>query len=236
MQKNILITGANRGFGYALTKGFIDCGDRVITVVRKEEYVENMVKELGCRVIPIVADITDDEAIQTIKSVLDKEIDCIDMIINNAGVTGKCHTINDLSTNEMEEVINVHCLAVIRTYQACREHLSRSNKPIIVNISSRLGSLSRMATGEFKNRKFSYSYRIAKAAQNMLTICMDQELREHNIRVAAVHPGRLLTRSGAADADTTPEVGAQRFINWVNNYEEGEQTTYIEPGFENIPW
>ncbi|WP_105616043.1 SDR family NAD(P)-dependent oxidoreductase [Vallitalea okinawensis] len=236
MRRNILITGANRGFGYALVKEFIKCDDRVIAVVRKEEYVADLVKEFGDSIIPIVADIADDKAIQTINSILDKRVDCIDMIINNAGVTGKCHVINDLSTKEMEDVINVHCLAVIRTYQACKGHLKRSQKPMIINISSRLGSLSRMATGEFKNRKFSYSYRVAKAAQNMLSICMDQELKEMNIRVIAVHPGRLLTRSGAADADTTPTVGAQRFINWVNHYEEDNQTTYIEPGIETIPW
>ena len=62
-----------------------------------------------------------------------------------------------------------------------------------------------------------YSYSIAKCAQNMLTVCLDQELRKEGIRVFAVHPGRLRTAAAAVDADTEPQVAAARLSEWVES-------------------
>ena len=72
-----------------------------------------------------------------------------------------------------------------------------SNQSRVNNISSRLGSLHKMANKEFPQGEFSYSYRIAKAAQNMLTLCLQQEFADKGIRVTAIHPGKLKTDIGA---------------------------------------
>lgn len=236
MQRKILITGTNRGFGYALTKAFINNGDMVFGLVRQMEAVSSLEKEFGKQFIPIVSDVRDEDCSKTIKKVLAKHTNHLDLLINNVGVTGKGYRIDDVDPEEILNVFNVHCVSVIRTYQGAKDFLRKADEPLIINVSSRLGSLTRMASGEFAKRRFAYSYRVAKAAQNMLTICMDQELRNDNIRLVSIHPGRLLTESGAKDADTDPDVGATRLLQWLDTFKPEDTTSYVEPDVGEIPW
>lgn len=87
-----------------------------------------------------------------------------------------------------------------------------------------------MANKEFPQGQFSYSYRIAKAAQNMLTLCLQQELENKGIGVTAIHPGKLKTEIGAFDANLTPAEGAQNIYEWVIELNEGNSGRFIEPG------
>lgn len=234
MNRRVLITGANRGFGFALTQAFVTAGDKVIAVVRNKEHITFLEDKFGDNVVVIHGDISDDQSIDSIKSGI-KDLSTIDVIINNAGVVGTAHEIEEVDTEELLYGINVHCMAVVRTFLACKDKLLESKNPLILNISSRLGSLTRMASGEFKGRHFSYSYRIAKACQNMLTICMDQELQDKGIRVVAIHPGRLITRSGARDANTEPHEAADELLDWLETATIKE-TTYFEIGGQKLPW
>jgi NAD(P)-dependent dehydrogenase (short-subunit alcohol dehydrogenase family) len=90
--------------------------------------------------------------------------------------------------------------------------LRRGRPSVVINITSRWGSIARTASGEGGG---IYSYQIAKAAQNMLTVCLDQELAQDGIRVFAVHPGRLKTAVAAKDADVEPHTAALRLADWV---------------------
>jgi len=56
----------------------------------------------------------------------------------------------------------------------------------------------------------------------MLTACLDYELKEQGIRVAAVHPGKLKTQSTAVDADTSPEEAAARLVDWVQSFDRAQ--------------
>ena len=78
---------------------------------------------------------------------------------------------------------------------------------MVINISSRLGSLTRMVRGDYRDESHSYAYRIAKAAQNMLTACMIHDTDMAGILVAAVHPGRISTglSKGAGQASPTEQ-------------------------------
>jgi NAD(P)-dependent dehydrogenase (short-subunit alcohol dehydrogenase family) len=112
----------------------------------------------------------------------------------------------------MEEIFRVHCVGALRCTKAALPWLRRAARPVVVNVSSRFGSIGRTAAGEFRG---IYSYNVAKAALDMLTACLDRELRADGIRVFAVHPGRLRTAVGAADADTDPADAARKLADWV---------------------
>ncbi len=86
----------------------------------------------------------------------------------------------------------------------------KAKNPVVINISSRWSSITRTVSGI---KSGIYSYQIAKCAQNMLTACLDQELRNHNIRFFTVHPGQLKTESAAPDANVDPNVAAVMFAN-----------------------
>ena len=74
---------------------------------------------------------------------------------------------------------------------------------MVVNVSSRLASLARVAAGEFDALRISYAMRISKAALNMATVCLARELSADAIAVHCIHPGRIRTRMASADADIT---------------------------------
>ncbi len=186
MKGKVLITGANRGLGYELLKVFHLKNYDVFPLVRSEESSHKLLSEFPHRCFPIVADIGLDSCKEIIKTTLDQHTKEIDIVINNAGISGKEYQIEKVTSEEMMNLINIHCLGVMRTVQGSLDFLSNSSNPRIINVSSRLGSLTKMVSDEFKDRYFSYSYRVAKASQNMLTVCLYQELRKKGIHVSAI--------------------------------------------------
>ncbi|CAI6087760.1 SDR family NAD(P)-dependent oxidoreductase [Cohnella sp. JJ-181] len=231
----VLITGANRGLGYELLKVYSVQKHITFPLVRSEDVAETLKKEFkDC--YPIVADLSTDRSINNIVSVLSKYTDNLDVLINNAGISGTEYLIETVRTEEVNDLFNIHCLGPIRAVKACLPHLRNSKKPRIINISSRLGSLKKMSSGEFLNRNFSYSYRMAKAAQNMFTICLSQELQESGISVCAIHPGQLLTRGRSSDADMAPSVAANNIYEWVENADLDCTGRFIQPSVGELPW
>ena len=109
---------------------------------------------------------------------------------------------------------------------------------------ARMG-LTRQAADDYHQavRQTSYAYRITKAAQNMLTIALAQELAVDAIAVWALHPGTLMTRLGTERADTPPEVAAAALVERVTR----RDPTDMRPRFislderetdagDDLPW
>ncbi|MBZ9689698.1 SDR family NAD(P)-dependent oxidoreductase [Clostridium estertheticum] len=232
----VLITGGNKGLGHELVRVFYENNYEVFTVVRTVEAAEELKYEFKQKCHPIVVDLRFDDSIEKIKSVLAKITTEIDIVINNAGVPGREYEIENVLAEEIEELLNIHCLGVVRTVQGTIDFLRNSTNPRIINISSRLGSLSKMSLGEFGSRNFSYSYRIAKAAQNMLTICLNNELKSQGICVNAIHPGKLKTTSGSSDADLNPNEAAERIFNWIETLKISDSGSFTQPFVGDWPW
>ena len=203
--EKVLITGANRGIGYGLLKVFIQNHFEVFSLVRKKEAAAKLKEEFPQRCYPIIADVRQDDCKKKIRDTLREHTDTLDILLNNAGGPGKAYHLKEASSKEMFDLFNVHCLGIMRTVQCTKEFLESSFNPRVINLSSRLGSLTRVASGEFKGRNFSYAYRISKAAQNMLTVCLNEELKDQGICVIALHPGEIRTELGTSEADT--EIG-----------------------------
>lgn len=234
--KSVLITGGNRGLGFELVKIFHENGYKVFTVVRREEDADKLKAQFINYIYPIISDMRYDSATQNIKKITAANSESIDVVINNAGIIGHEYKIEKVSTEDFLEVVNVHCASIIRTTQAVLPLLLKSTNPRIVNISSRFGSLTNTANLEYEKRKISYSYRVAKAAQNMLSLCLNQELNEKGISINCVHPGKLLTASGASDADTIPKDAAIRIFDWVETLDSKKTANFVEPFIQDFPW
>jgi short-subunit dehydrogenase len=234
--KTVVITGAGRGLGYELLRQFYEKGYTVFPIIRKPSLIQMIKKQFPDNCFPILADIGEDSSIETIRKQLDKSTVSIDILINNAGIRGKEKSIFNIKSEEMHELFNVHCIGAIRTIQSVMPFLKNSDNPRIINISSRLGSLSKMASDEFKDGMFSYSYRIAKASQNMLTLCLHNELNPLGIHVSAVHPGKLKTSSGPVDADKEPSESARHMFEWIETLNKENSKQYVEPGINQLGW
>ncbi|WP_078554397.1 SDR family NAD(P)-dependent oxidoreductase [Bacillus alkalicellulosilyticus] len=236
MSRKVLITGASRGLGYELVKVYHSNNYDVFPLVRNEESAYKLSIEFPQKCFPIIADIGQDNCKDIIKTSLELHTKEIDIIINNAGVSGKEYQIEKVTSEEMLELFNIHCLGVIRTVQGSLDSLCNSSNPRIINVSSRLGSLTKMSSDEFKDRYFSYSYRIAKASQNMLTVSLYQELRKKGIHVSSIHPGKLTTGTASADADMEASEAARYIFEWVDSLSMRQSGKFVEPNVGDMPW
>ena len=176
MQKKVLITGISRGLGKELFNCFTTNNYFVYGILRKESEVVMFEKKYPKNSKIILADLSSDESIKLIQeSVQDNHID---LLINNAGIAGTSYLIQNVNSVQIIELFNIHCLGVFRTTKALANNLVKAKKPMILNLNSRFGSITRQSLKDYENLNISYSYRIAKAAQNMLTNCIRLEFND----------------------------------------------------------
>ena len=228
MTKTALITGAGKGFGLALARMFTSKQWNVFPVVRNKNNI-NELKELpNC--LPIIADITRDEVHSAIRESLQESGD-VDVLINNAGIPGDGAQFAETTPGQVLQLFDVHCLGALRVTQAAYPFLA--SESIIINVSSRFGSISKVSKGELDSATCSYSYRIAKAAQNMFTQCMCREFKDSGIRICSIHPGLLKTQLALPGADKTPEEAADKLFSMLDDFQHGTFYSLFE---ETIEW
>jgi NAD(P)-dependent dehydrogenase (short-subunit alcohol dehydrogenase family) len=229
---SVLITGASRGFGRELAGVYARRGWTIFPLVRDPAVAKAWAGSERCH--PICADVGSPAVEGAIAAALASHNGGLNLLVNNAGEVRKLRWLPETAAEDVQELFRVHCLGALRCTRAALPFLRKAAMPMVVNITSRFGSIARCANGEFRGL---YSYSIAKCAQNMLTVCLDRELRKEGIRVWAVHPGRLTTEAAAYDADTDPAVAAERLADWLNEVDRGADCflyDLMEGGV--IPW
>ena len=231
--KTILITGISRGLGKELFTLFVSKGYFVYGVLRNKLEADKWKNELPKNGKIILTDLSSDQSISSIQSAVGKNP--IDLLINNAGIGGDSHLIDQIESDEILDLFNIHCLGVFRTTKAVKANLLKASKPIVLNLNSRLGSITCQSNGTYKNITVSYSYRIAKAAQNMLTNCLRTEFKE-KIKFISIHPGKMKTDIAQVDADIEPELIANRILNHFENRTFEEENGIVELEKEIIEW
>jgi NAD(P)-dependent dehydrogenase (short-subunit alcohol dehydrogenase family) len=219
-QKSVLITGASKGLGHVLVCYFLSQGWRVYALVRKADDAIKL-EHLGA--IVIISDVGDDAVKYDIQSIIKDELS---VVINNAGVGGDGKQLLATSVDDFSNSMNVNCFGVLRVMQSVFPLLASDG--LILNISSRFGSISRVASGEFDDINCSYSYHVAKAAQNMLTQCVSRAYKDTGVRVCAVHPGKIKTEFASADADKEPIEAAERIFALVDTAITGKFYSLFE--------
>ena len=156
-------------------------------------------------------------------------------MINNAGIGGQEHQIENIESAEILKLFNIHCLGVFRTTKALTNNLMKAVRPVVLNLNSRFGSITRQANGTYKDLTVSYSYRIAKASQNMLTNCLRLEFKD-SIDFISIHPGKMKTAIAQSDADTEPIEVAKRIVSYYESGKFTEMNGIIELEKEVIEW
>ena len=229
---SVLVTGASRGFGRELTEVYRSRGWTLSPLVRDPRAAAAWAGTDGCH--PIRADVGVAGVEDAIRDVLEAHTSALDLLVNNAGGIRKLRWLAATTSEDVEEAFRVHCLGAFRCTRAALPFLRRAARPTVVNVTSRFGSIAGAVAGEFRG---IYSYSIAKCAQNMLTACLDRELRQEGVRVLAVHPGRLKTEVAATDADTEPRVAAERLADWLESAERDSDCRLHDlMGGGVIPW
>ncbi len=207
--KIALVTGANRGIGYAIAQGLLKADFQVIIGSRSLEKGKAAVEKLNSPSVSAVEiDIAEDESINKAFNELNGKIDRLDVLINNAGIyPDNGFNILTIDRKVLDSAIDTNTFGVIQMVQAFLPLLKKSSDARIINMSSGMGALDGLNTT-------ASSYCLSKLALNGATIMLSQSLRSKGIAVNSMCPGWVQTDMGGASAPRTPEQGADTAI-WL---------------------
>jgi NAD(P)-dependent dehydrogenase (short-subunit alcohol dehydrogenase family) len=230
--RHVFVTGIGKGLGHDLFLQLGARGYRVTGLLRNAGDHDRMNALLPANARLILADISQNSVIDLIRETVKEPVH---LLINNAGISGRGTRVEKIDPNEVNTVINVHCTGVLRVVQALLPNLLAAEDSTVLNISSRMGSISDQCRGTYKDLPVSYSYRIAKAAQNMLTASLRNELGE-KIKFISLHPGRMRTQKAQKDADMEPSESARNIITaWESGKLQVAEGILELPG-KILPW
>jgi NAD(P)-dependent dehydrogenase (short-subunit alcohol dehydrogenase family) len=203
------ITGANKGLGRETARRLVACGHTVLVGARDRARGEEAAAALGARYVPL--DVTDDASVAAAAADVAAHEGRIDVLINNAGVHGVAGDPSGLTAADALAVYDVNVVGVIRTTTAFLPLLRRSDDPVIVNVSSGMGSL---ALTHDPDRPESHVvaplYTSSKAALTMLTTQYAKALKD--VRVNAADPGYTATDLNGHSGPQTVTEGTDAIV------------------------
>ena len=129
-----LVTGGNKGLGFETARRLVGLGHTVYIGARDLERGQLVAAEMGARFVQL--DVTDDASVESaLGAVTDRECH-LDVLVNNAGISSGA----DVTSQGALEVFDTNVIGVIRVTQASLPLLEKSDNPVVVNVSSALGS------------------------------------------------------------------------------------------------
>jgi NAD(P)-dependent dehydrogenase (short-subunit alcohol dehydrogenase family) len=222
--KTILITGANRGIGLALTKYLLARGDQVIAVCRHDS---EALRKTGAR-IEVGVDVTDDAALATLAQRLGDTR--IDQLWLNAGILAResLGSIDAAGFDSLRRQFEVNALGPLRVAQVLSANLGTGSKVGI--ITSRMGSVADNDSGGY------YGYRASKAAVNAIGKSLAVDLRPRGIAVFLLHPGYVATDMVGGSGDISPAIAAERLVGVLERLQIEQTGSFWHSNGSALTW
>ncbi|MEJ2553344.1 MAG: SDR family oxidoreductase [Gammaproteobacteria bacterium] len=230
---SILITGSNRGLGLEWARQYAQEDWRVYATCRHPQEATEL-HELAERHPDLSVhrlDVTRQAEIQALAADLGQEP--IDMLLNNAGVY--LEKFDDavsggLSYDNWLYTLLVNTLGPMRVSEAFIPHLARSDRRLVITITSHMGSIAEISSPG------SYYYRSSKAALNASMKGLSLELRMRGIGVVLLHPGWVQTRMGGPGAQITPAQSVSGMRTIVEHFRLADSGRFFRYNGTEIPW
>ena len=226
--KTVLITGANRGIGLALSRHYAAEGARVHATCRHPQDAGELAAIRGDVTVHAL-DVRDDEALAGLARTISEPID---IVVANAGIYGPDRRAQGFETVDaagLRETMEVNLIATIATLQAFLPHVRQSTEKKLVAISSKVGSIADASGG-------SIAYRTSKTALNMAMCCAAYELKDEGIAVGTLHPGWVRTDMGGPNGLIDAEESARGLAKVIASLRPGEKAAYLDYKGDLIPW
>lgn len=210
--KNIIITGGNKGIGFGLVKKLSEKHNIIFTVRSKKKGEKTLNSLMNVHNIPkyVIMDVTSSSSVNRGFELINESIGSIDILINNAGILipGLKSNIPAIDTNEDDilKTFNTNTMGVLRVTKSAVPLMKKGS--MVLNISSGMGQLEDMGTG-------SAAYRLSKTALNALTVILASELKAKSIYVNAICPGWVQTDMGGENAELTVDESVSKIIKFI---------------------
>jgi NAD(P)-dependent dehydrogenase (short-subunit alcohol dehydrogenase family) len=217
--KVAIVTGAYKGQGFEWCRQLGQLGYKVILTARdfdKAEKAAKTLREEGCDVIAKSLAIQNENELNDLSEWVSSEYGKVDLIVNNAAINPKDYLdkarmaktffLDSFDVDEVLEVLRINAMAPILILKHFRSLLKKSEKSIVINISSWLGSVSLLSFGGH------YGYAGSKNLLNLFTKSASIELQNDNIIAISINPGWVKTDMGGEKANLSSQESIRSMI------------------------
>jgi NAD(P)-dependent dehydrogenase (short-subunit alcohol dehydrogenase family) len=203
-----LLTGANRGLGFEAARQLATAGHQVWIGARDISRGEQAADAIGGRFVQL--DVTDDASVAAAV----ETVGGLDVLVNNAGISGGRINASEATVDDMRNVYETNVFGPVRVLHAFIPLLERSPAPVVVNVSSGVGSLGLASDPESSLSAANYPvYASSKATLNMLTIRYAAAFP--TMRINSVDPGFTATDFNQHRGTQTVEEGAEAIVRYA---------------------
>src|SRR6185437_11658529 len=245
--KTVLITGANKGIGFETAKQLAQSGYFVYLGSRdKVKGIDaiKILKDSGISNIELVElDVSDTDSIKSARKELESKTDALDVLINNAGISGgQPQNISSIKIEDLRKVFDTNFFGAVQTTQEFIPLLKKSKEPVIVNISSGLGSLTIHSNTQNSNFEIYDAYSCSKTALNAFTVMLAKEFRNTNLpagrqgfKINSVTPGYTATNLNNFKGTQTVEHAAKIIVKYATLDKDGPTGKFFSEAGE-VDW
>jgi NAD(P)-dependent dehydrogenase (short-subunit alcohol dehydrogenase family) len=230
---SVLITGSNRGLGLEWVRQCAARGWRVVATCRDPDSAVDL-EELVSQQPEVSVhrlDVTAPDQIVELARGLGGV--ALDLLVNNAGVYfehwGK-DPIGSIDYEAWQETFRVNTIGAMRVTEAFLASLCKGSRPLVVAISSNMGSIAGIGSAR------DYAYRSSKAALNATMRGLARELEPQGIGVLILHPGWVRTRMGGSSAPLSPDESVRGMLSLVDRFESGMSGEFFRYDGTRLPW
>jgi len=227
MSETILITGANRGIGLALTVELLAQANTVIAAMRNPDGWREG-KDLRVRypstLFTVQLDVTSDASVQDAAKSVSAMVPGLDVLVNNAAIFPEegNESIRDIDLAHFGTAFETNVVGTLRVTREFLPLLEKGANPRVVNISSGAGSIAG------KEDHGYYAYSTSKAALNMAIRALASELKPQKICVVALSPGWVKTDMGGPNAPLTPQESARSIANTIGDLSMRDTSQFLD--------
>lgn len=227
-----LITGANRGLGLEFARQYLADGWQVYGACRDPDTASQLRRlvdpsDQNLRIMAL--DVTDPANIKAAAIALDGQ--AIDLLLNNAGVMGpRGQTIGNIDYDAWAKVLDANTMGPMRVSEAFIDNVARSDRRLIVTLTSGMGSLADNTSGG------SIAYRSSKAAVNMVMRSLAIDLAPRGITCVVVNPGWVQTDMGGPHAKITPAESVTKLRRLIDSLRPAQSGKFFNYDGREYPW
>jgi NAD(P)-dependent dehydrogenase (short-subunit alcohol dehydrogenase family) len=240
--KIVLITGANKGIGFATARELARAGHTVLLGARDPGRGAAAAADLagpGLDVRFVHLDVTDPATIAAAAGLIEAEYGRLDILVNNAGISrDRPHPPTELPVAALREIYETNVLGVVAVTNAMLPLLRKSEAACIGNVSSGLGTFAFLADPDSPLWQYAnlLGYNSSKAALNAITLIYASTLRGTGIRVNAVSPGFCATDLNNHTGRLSADEGGAHIARQVTMPADGPSGVFLSESGGIYPW
>jgi NAD(P)-dependent dehydrogenase (short-subunit alcohol dehydrogenase family) len=232
MASAILITGASRGLGFEFASQYAAEGWRVFAACRNPATatkLQHLAQDKGGILKVIAMDVTNAESVREAAGQL--KDDAIDVLINSAGIAGPPgQRAGNIDYESWAHVFAVNTMGPMRVLESFSDRVARSERRLVVTITSGMGSLADNTSGG------SIAYRSSKAAVNMVMRSSAIDLAPRGITCVLLNPGWVRTDMGGPKAPLSPQESVSAMRRRIETFGPNQSGKFYNYDGREYPW